>query len=86
MQDDRGFYYTPSLQEPETRMYVRKNDGSIEFRLWNPHHPEVWDKHQWLPYEVIKNAADMYRQMNKDRNPMALYDIEIARRLIADGE
>jgi cyclase len=29
MKDERGIYYTPSLQDPETRMYVRDNNGAV---------------------------------------------------------
>ncbi|KAB1441308.1 hypothetical protein [Pseudodesulfovibrio senegalensis] len=85
MKDERGIYYTPSLQDPETRMYVRDNNGAVEFRLWNPIHPETWEKHQWLPYEVIEMAAAKYRERGTDRNPLALYDLDIAKKLLSEG-
>lgn len=84
MKDDKGIYYTPSLQDPETRMYVRENEGEIEFRLWNPYHPEAWEKHGWLTYEVIEAAAALYKERGTDRNPLALYDIDVARRVLKD--
>lgn len=82
MKDERGHYYTPSLQHPEVRMYVRDNEGQIEFRLFNPSEPIIWEKHQWVPYEAIEKAAAMYRDKGTDRNPLALYDLEIATRLL----
>ena len=82
MKDERGVYYTPSLQHPEVRMYVRDNEGDIEFRLYNPDEPVIWEKHQWVPYEAIQAAAAMFREKNTDRNPLALYDLDIARKLL----
>jgi len=82
MKDERGVYYTPSLQHPEVRMYVRNNEGEIEFRLYNPDEPVIWEKHQWVPYQAIEAAAAMFREKNTDRNPLALYDQNIARKLL----
>lgn len=82
MKDERGYYYTPSLQHPEVRMYVRDNNGVIEFRLYNPGEPIIWEKHQWVPYEAIRQAAEMYKERETGRNPLALYDIEIAKNLL----
>jgi hypothetical protein len=84
MKDERGVYYTPSLQHPEVRMYVRDNEGEIEFRLYNPDEPVIWEKHQWVPYQAIEAAAAMFREKNTDRNPLALYDCDIARKLLAE--
>lgn len=82
MKDERGHYYTPSLQHPQVRMYVRENEGEIEFRLYNPEEPVIWEKHQWVPYPAIEMAATMYRERGTDRNPLALYDLDIARKLL----
>ena len=84
MKDERGHYYTPSLQHPEVRMYVRENNQEIEFRLYNPKEPIIWEKHQWLPLSVIEAAAAQYKERETGRNPMSLYDIEIARKLLKD--
>ena len=84
MKDERGTYYTPSLQHPEVRMYVRDNAGQIEFRMYNPNEPIIWEKHQWVPYDAIKQAADMYKERATGRNPLALYDLEIAKNLLSD--
>lgn len=85
MKDERGKYYTPSLQHPEVRMYVRDNNGSVEFRMYNPNEPIIWEKHQWVPYTAIKQAADMYKERETGRNPLALYDLEIAKKLLSDA-
>lgn len=85
MKDERGTYYTPSLQHPEIRMYVRDNEGTIEFRLYNPSEPIVWEKHQWVPYEAIQAAAEMYKERATGRNPLALYDLDIAKKLLSDA-
>lgn len=83
MKDERGLYYYPSMQTRDVRMYVRENeDGVIEFRMWSQQHPEAWEKHEWIPMEVIQTAARMYQ--NQDRNPLSLYDESVAKRLIED--
>lgn len=84
MKDTLGLYYYPSLQNRETRMYVRDNQGVVEFRLWNRDNPEIWDKHEWLPFDVIEKAAELYKERGTGRNPLALYDFEIAKQLIKE--
>ena len=86
MKDQTGLYYYPSMQTQDVRMYVRENGGSVEFRMWHKDNPEVWERHQWLPIEVVEHAAAQYRERGTDRNPMALYDLAVARRLIKDGK
>lgn len=86
MKDERGYYYHPSLQDKDVRMYVRENEeGQLEFRLYNEYQPEIWDRHPWLSLDVIQQAAEMYRERGTDRNPMALYDEETAR-LVLSGK
>lgn len=82
MKDDRGLYYYPSLQNKKTRMYVRKNGDVVEFRLWSAENPEIWERHDWIPRHVAEMAMQYYK--TKDRNPLGLYDLDIARRLLAD--
>lgn len=85
MKDERGIYYQPSMQEPDVRMYVRRGETTIEFRLHNPQHPEIWERHLWVPYDAIKKAAEMYKEKSKgERNPLALYDLNVAERLLHD--
>ena len=63
-------------------MYVRENDGMIEFRLWNQDHPEIWERHGWLDMDIIRRAARMYK--GKGDNPLKLYDLDIARVLLRE--
>ncbi|NJB69290.1 hypothetical protein GGQ74_002987 [Desulfobaculum xiamenense] len=83
MKDDRGLYYYPSMQTHDVRMYVRETpDGDIEFRMWHKDMPHVWETHEWIPIDVVKAAAVQYG--HPDRNPMGLYDLEVAKRLIRE--
>ncbi|XPV75932.1 MAG: hypothetical protein ACNI27_15040 [Desulfovibrio sp.] len=88
MKDELGLYYFPSMQSQEVRMYVREIEGRIEFRMWNQSISDVWDRHMWLPYDVIEKAAAMYKDRGEadERNPLALYDLNIAKRLIKDDK
>lgn len=83
MQDERGLYYHAQAGNPAVRVYVRKGAAGIEFRLWEAAHPEIWERHEWLCYDVIKNAAALYKEeRNADADPLKLYDIAIARALL----
>lgn len=84
MRDELGLYYYPSLQTKDTRMYVRENNGVIEFRLWSRENSEIWERHEWLPYDVIEKASELYKEQGSDRNPLALYDLNVAKKLIQD--
>ena len=80
MKDQLGQYYHPDMRDRQTRMYVRKNHGVVEFRMWNANHPEIWEKHGWLPYEVIQQAADLYQGTTS--TSLDLYDPAIAKALL----
>lgn len=88
MKDERGIYYFPSLQDRSLRMYVRRNEdnGQVEFRMYNADHPQVWERHGWLPHEVITKAAAMFRERGSDRNPAALYDLDVAEKLLSEEQ
>lgn len=84
MRDERGLYYHAQAGNPRVRVYVREGANGVEFRLWEREHPEIWEKHEWLPYEVIERAASLYKaERNPDANPLKLYDIAIAKALVA---
>lgn len=85
MKDANGLYYYPNPNEPKARMYVRQGVDDIEFRLWQSDHPEVWEKHDWLGYSLIRSAAAMYKEMGKDADPLLLYDENVARALIQEN-
>lgn len=84
MRDERGFYYHAQAGNPKVRVYARQGETGIEFRLWEVDHPEVWENHEWLPYDVIQAAAELYREeRDADADPLKLYDIAIAKSLLA---
>ena len=84
MKDKKGLYYYPFPQNKRVRMYVRKTDGTIWFRLWNADDPELWKEHGWIPYDAIKQAAAMYR--GKGLDPNQAYDVGVAEMLVKESE
>ncbi|MDR0339559.1 MAG: hypothetical protein LBH65_04710 [Desulfovibrio sp.] len=86
MKDDKGLYYHPDPADAGSRVYVRESAAGVEFRLWRADHPEVWEKHQWLAHSVIEAAALMYKERGSGADPLALYDLNVARALIKDEE
>ncbi len=89
MKDEKGLYYYPKPGDTKVRVYVRRGeDSNIEFRLWQIDHPEVWERHEWLPASVIEKAAEMYKQMGRGEagsDPMMLYDIKVGEALLAEA-
>jgi len=79
MQDSRGVYYYPNPAYKSARMYVQELDGVIHFRLYSSENPEIWDRHGWLPLDVVKRAAAMYPG---DKDPARLYDENVAREVL----
>ena len=84
MKDDKGLYYYPDPSDTQTRVYVREAPHGVEFRLWRSDHPEVWEQHHWLAYEVVAAAATMYKERGTGVNPLTFYDLNVARALIKD--
>lgn len=84
MKDKLGLYYYPFPQNKRVRMYVCRLEGVIHFRMWNADDVQMWEQHDWIPYEAIRRAAEMYT--GKPFNPGQAYNIEIARELLADDE
>lgn len=89
MKDQLGLYYHPQPGNPKARVYVRRSgEGDIEFRLWQQEHPEVWEKHHWLPTAVIRSAAAVYKQSGRSSegaNPLLLYDEQVAIALLNEA-
>ena len=85
MKDQLGLYYYPNPADKRVRMYVRRRYGQVEFRLWNGEHPEIWDGHGWVPYDAIEEAAAEYRTRKTGVDPLEMYDLNVAERLIADA-
>ncbi len=88
MKDERGIYYYPDPSNTKVRVYVRRGEGEeIEFRLWQKEHEHVWEKHEWLPTSVIREAAAMYKNLGRGQSdPMALYDHVVAGALLKEEE
>lgn len=84
MKDDNGLYYYPDPADHSSRVYVREGAGGIEFRLWRSEHPEVWEKHGWLAYEVVEAAAQMYKERGTGADPLTLYDYNVAQALVKE--
>lgn len=82
MKDDNGLYYHPDPSDHKTRVYVRESAVGVEFRLWRADHPEVWEQHEWIPYDVVSAAAAMYKERDTGADPLAFYDLNVARALI----
>ncbi len=86
MQDELGLYYYPVPQNKKVRMYVRKTGDEIEFRMWDSSEPAIWEEHDWVCWSVIQKAADLYRKEKRSGTPpVHLYDLGIAKKLIADA-
>lgn len=83
MQDQYGVYYYPNPALKTTRMYVQDIQGVIHFRLYSSENPEIWDRHGWLPLEVVKQAAALYQGGN---DPTRLYDENIAKEVLKQAE
>lgn len=80
MQDDKGVYYFPFPGNKNVRMYVRRTDDFVDFRLWNKEDPKLWEEHGWVSYEAIKQARAIYK--GGEFNPDDAYDIELAKALL----
>lgn len=90
MEDSLGLYYLPNPTLPAVRVYVRRaEDGSdtIEYRMWDAEHEEVWEKHQWINMEVIAAAAEFFGQTHENNwQPMKIYDNNVAEALLKEKE
>lgn len=86
MEDDRGVFYYPFPQNKRVRMYVRKGDQEMEFRLWNQDDSGMWDAHGWVPYSAIVQAQTMYRDRGGAFDPNEAYDPVLAREALGIRE
>jgi len=87
VQDRDGVFYYPNPQNKRIRMYVREQDGSVEFRLSNADRPEVWERHGWLDMDIIKRGARMFQdERNAKADPTKLYDVDMARYLLKEAK
>jgi hypothetical protein len=92
MKDDRGPFYYPFPQNKRVRMYVKEDEGTIWFRLYNADVPELWDEHGWVPWKAVKMARELYEQERKsgqretsDFDPRTAYDIDVAKMILKES-
>ncbi|THB68676.1 MAG: hypothetical protein D6E12_06095 [Desulfovibrio sp.] len=83
MQDTLGAFYYPDPSDKSTRMYVRKAGGNIEFRMWHAKHKDIWDKHEWIPIDVVRKAAAQDPERKKFH--LSLYDLNVAKAVLAEA-
>lgn len=88
MEDANGIYYYPNPTIPQVRVYVRRGeDGSIEFRMWDADHEEVWEKHGWISMDVVNAAIELFGSAHDDSwHPEAIYDASVAEALLQEQE
>jgi len=92
MQDDKGLFYYPFPQNKRVRMYVKEEEGSLWFRLWNADDPKLWDDHGWIPYGAVKRARELYKARAKSQDkgqgfdPEKAYDPEVARLILKENK
>lgn len=84
MKDERGLYYLPYPQNPQTRMYVLRRADDIYFRLWNAKDPTLWEEHGWVPWGAIRKASAMYEGKGAF-DPVRAYDIRVAEAVLAEN-
>lgn len=82
MKDELGLYYHPIPNDKALRVYVRESADDIEFRMWRKDAQEIWDRHGWVPYTALQQAAEMYKERGSEADPMEIYDISIAKVLL----
>ena len=71
----------------DAQVYVREQEGSIEFRLANADHPEIWERHGWIDMDIIKRGAKIFKEERKGKaDPTAIYDLETAWFLIKESK
>lgn len=84
MKDERGLFYYPYPANKKVRMYVRRENDTISFRLWNQNDIKLWQDHGWVEHEAVQQAAKLYA--GKEFKPNEAYDITIATRLLEEDE
>ena len=79
----------PPARQSQGARLVRAGEGdALEFRLWQAEYPEVWEKHDWPPLSVIRQAALLYRERDDGTargDPLALYDETVAKALLREA-
>lgn len=84
VKDRKGIYYYPFPANRRVRMYVRRQDDDIAFRMDNADDPQMWVEHGWRPFTAIEQAIKMYT--GKGFDPGQAYDIDIARATLKEHD
>ena len=84
MKDKIGAYYYPFPDNKRVRMYVKEENDTIFFRLWNADDANLWEEHGWVPYEAIEAAVEIYE--GKAFNPTQAYDLNMAKAILKESE
>lgn len=86
METPSGPFYYPVPGNKRIRMYVRERDGVVEFRLYNPDYPEIWERHGWLDMDLVRRGVELFRQERRqDLDPSRLYDLAVARAVLDEA-
>ncbi|EGJ50301.1 hypothetical protein V6C53_08485 [Desulfocurvibacter africanus] len=92
MQDDKGLFYYPFPQNKHVRMYVKEEEGTLWFRMWNANDAKLWEDHGWVPYGAVKRAKELFKKKGPSQggpqafDPDKAYDPEVARLIIKEGK
>jgi len=82
MNDDRGRYYYPNPTQKRVRMYVKEEEGTVWFRLWNQDDPALWEEHPWTPWGAIVKCMEMYDPKQNGFDPRKFYDLDLAKAIL----
>ncbi len=85
MKDAKGLYYFPYPSNKKVRMYVRRVDDEICFRLYQADEKKMWDEHGWVPHDAIIQAVEIYEKKSANGfDPTEAYNIDIAKELLKE--
>lgn len=85
MKDNNGFYYYPFPENKRVRMYVKEEQNTIYFRLWNSDDTMLWQEHGWIPYEAVRQATEIYDNQS-GFDPAKTYDLNIAKAVLKESD
>ncbi len=86
MEVPSGPFYYPVPGNKRIRMYVRERHGVVEFRLYNPDYPEIWERHGWLDMDLVQRGVQLFRQERRAAvDPLQLYDLRVARAVLEEA-
>ncbi|WP_029897522.1 hypothetical protein [Desulfohalovibrio reitneri] len=86
MKDDKGRFYYPFPENKSVRMYVKKDEDTIWFRMDDANDPSLWEQHGWVPWGALQKAISMHKEEGKNKafDPTKAYDINVARKILEE--